>query len=77
MLKALKVVPCNFCYIQLLNRDNKDKIKLDIVVKNGNKHLGWFYDNENRFISDELKPLNIKSSDIADYIDSKRFGYVA
>ena len=48
-----------------------------IVDKNGNKHLGWFYDNENRFISDELKPLNIKSNDIADYIDSKRFGYVA
>ena len=48
-----------------------------IVDKNGNKHLGWFYDNENKFISDELKPLNIKSNDIANYIDNKRFGYVA
>ena len=48
-----------------------------IVDRNKNKHFGWFYDNENKFVSDALKILTIESNDIAEYIDSKRFGYVA
>lgn len=48
-----------------------------VIDSKGNKHLGWFYDNENKFISDSLVPLKLESSYIAEYIANKRFGYVA
>lgn len=48
-----------------------------VIDKNGNKHLGWFYDNENKFINDSLVSLKLESSYIAEYIENKIFGYVA
>lgn len=42
-----------------------------------NKHIGWFYDNENLFVTDNLKKLKIESCNIAEYIQEKRFGYIA
>lgn len=48
-----------------------------VIDSKQNKHLGWFYDNENKFISDSLVPLKLESSYIAEYIEKKRFGYVA
>ncbi len=48
-----------------------------VIDSKGNKHLGWFYDNENKFISDSLVSLKLESSYIAEYIANKRFGYVA
>ena len=47
-----------------------------VIDSKQNKHLGWFYDNENKFISDSLVPLKLESSYIAEYIETKRFGYV-
>ena len=48
-----------------------------VVDKNGNRHLGHFYDSENKFISDEQLKLKLNSSDIVSFIEQKRFGYVA
>ena len=48
-----------------------------VIDSKQNRHLGWFYDNENKFISDSLVPLKLESSYIAEYIANKRFGYVA
>ena len=44
--------------------------------RDGNKHLGHFYDSKNLFISDEHSKLPLQSSNIADYIANKRFGYI-
>ncbi|RXK03800.1 MULTISPECIES: hypothetical protein [Arcobacteraceae] len=48
-----------------------------IKDKNSKEHRGWFYDNENLFISDEQNKLKIESSNVAAYIQEKRFGYIA
>lgn len=48
-----------------------------VIDSKQNRHLGWFYDNENKFISDSAVPLKLESSYIAEYIANKRFGYVA
>jgi len=50
--------------------------KVWIVDKENKKHIGYFYDNENLFISDENLKLQLESSNIALYIASKRFGYM-
>lgn len=47
-----------------------------VVDSKETKHLGWFYDNENRFVSDSFVTLKLESSYIADYIANKRFGYI-
>ncbi|QKF72768.1 hypothetical protein AFAEC_0577 [Aliarcobacter faecis] len=47
-----------------------------IVDKNKNKHIGWFYDSENRFVSDEQLNLKLESANIAEHIQNKRFGYI-
>ncbi|MFW3412144.1 hypothetical protein ACN9J3_05350 [Aliarcobacter butzleri] len=47
-----------------------------VIDSKEQKHLGWFYDNENKFISDSFVPLKLESSYIADYIANKRFGYI-
>ncbi|GEM_PF-2020911 len=41
------------------------------------KHTGYFYDKENKFISDANEKLTIESKMIAEYIKEKRFGYVS
>jgi len=51
------------CRVWLVDLDNK-------------KHIGYFYDSENVFISDENKKLNLESSKIASLIEQKRFGYI-
>lgn len=48
-----------------------------VIDSNKNKHLGWFYDNENKFISDEQLKLTLESSNLVNYIKTKRFGYIA
>lgn len=48
-----------------------------VIDSKEQKHLGWFYDSENKFISDTFVPLKLESSYIADYIANKRFGYIA
>ncbi len=48
-----------------------------IIDRNCTKHLGHFYDAENKFISDEQKELKLESVNIATYIKEKRFGYIA
>jgi hypothetical protein len=48
-----------------------------VVDTNKNKHIGWFYDSRNKFISDTQEKLTIESQKIADYIEANRFGYVA
>lgn len=48
-----------------------------IIDRNKNKHIGWFYDNENKFITDSHSILKLDSSNIANYIADKRFGYIA
>lgn len=47
-----------------------------VIDSKEQKHLGWFYDSENKFISDSFVPLKLESSYIADYIANKRFGYI-
>ena len=47
-----------------------------VLDKNGTKHIGWFYDIENKFISDSNLNLKLESSNIANYITDKRFGYI-
>ena len=47
-----------------------------VLDKNGTKHIGWFYDIENKFISDTNLNLKLESSNIANYITDKRFGYI-
>lgn len=47
-----------------------------VVDSKEQKHFGWFYDNENKFVSDSFVSLKLESSYIADYIASKRFGYI-
>lgn len=47
-----------------------------VLDKNSNKHIGWFYDVENKFISDTNLNLKLESSNIANYITDKRFGYI-
>lgn len=48
-----------------------------VIDSNKKKHLGWFYDIRNKFISDTQEKLTIESQKVADYIESSRFGYVA
>ena len=48
-----------------------------VLDKNGTKHIGWFYDIENKFISDTNLNLKLESSNIANYITDKRFGYIS
>lgn len=47
-----------------------------VVDANKTKHIGLFYDFENKFISNTNKPLTIESCDIAAHIENKRFGYI-
>ena len=47
-----------------------------IVDKNEIKHIGWFYDSENLFLSDVGARTKLESSNIASYIQDKRFGYI-
>ncbi|OCL85302.1 hypothetical protein AAX26_01793 [Aliarcobacter thereius] len=47
-----------------------------VLDKNNIRHNGWFYDYENRFISDSNLPLKLESSNIAEHIENKRFGYI-
>lgn len=47
-----------------------------VLDKNGIKHIGWFYDIENKFISDSNLNLKLESSNIANFISEKRFGYI-
>ncbi len=47
-----------------------------VISKDGKKYIGYFYDKENKFISDELKTLKVDSANIAQYIQEKRFGYI-
>jgi hypothetical protein len=48
-----------------------------VIDTNKNKHFGWFYDSRNKFVSDVQKTLKIESQKIAEYIEAKKFGYVA
>lgn len=48
-----------------------------IIDRNNKKHLGHFYDAENKFISDEQQTLSIESKNVSNYIQEKRFGYVS
>lgn len=47
-----------------------------VLDKNGIKHIGWFYDYENKFTSDTNLNLKLESSNIANFISEKRFGYI-
>lgn len=47
-----------------------------VIDSKQNRHLGWFYDNENKFISDEQLKLTLESSNLVNYIEAKRFGYI-
>jgi hypothetical protein len=40
-----------------------------------NKHVGFFHDNQNKFISDKGDPLTIQSEHIAKYMEDGKFGY--
>lgn len=47
-----------------------------LIDRNNSKHIGYFYDSENKFISDLGRGLELQSSDIATHIQNKRFGYI-
>ena len=48
-----------------------------VIDRNNNKHLGFYYDSKNKFISDANESLSIPSENIVNYMQQKRFGYVS
>ncbi|OCL99540.1 hypothetical protein AAX29_00581 [Aliarcobacter thereius] len=44
--------------------------------KNGKKHIGYFYDSKNLFISNNQEKLKLESKNITEFIIEKRFGYI-